>query len=544
MRNVIVYTRVSSDEQKKNNSPSAQRTDGTKYAQVHGMTVLDVLNEDYTGTTIDRPVFNRLLELADDGLFDAVIVQHPDRLGRGPILELAIALLAKRGIEVHATNRGIISDEDDENAQIQNSVDGLVSGIERRNIARRTSRGRLEKVTVKGKLPGHGAAPYGYHWQGVRRDRVLVINDEEAKIVLLIFEWYAAGVSVPDICARLEALCIPSPCFSNDNNRTKKRDNIYHWRRTVIHRMLRRRTYVGEFIAFGGKKDKHVKKQISTEAISIAVPAIIPVELFEEAQARLAVGRQRAQRNNKRYFYLLRCLVRCPCTAGMNGHSQGKYYRCGAAMQPHDFVQNCTNTTCYHVADVDFTVWKWVDENVLLEDNLREGLERNEAQTADNRSRLNEQRNYYAERLTDVDSKIERLKLLYTSGVFTLEEIAPDKKRLDNARAEVLKQVAGIEEKITALDMLRSAAQQIIQKVRKIKAKVANLTDAGKREILELLDTQVTLYLKEREPWCHIEVNFTVQQANIPIESQDSYVLRRAFRRAKGSSRLCRDSSA
>jgi site-specific DNA recombinase len=522
MTRAIIYTRVSSDEQKKNNSPSAQQTDGTAYAQAHGMTLLDVLNEDYTGTMIDRPVFTRLLELADEGLVDAVIVQHPDRLGRGPILELAIALLAKRGVEVHATNRGIISDEDDENAQIQNSVDGLVSGIERRNIRRRTIRGRLEKVTVKRQLPGHGAAPYGYCWQGVRRERVLVIRDEEATIVRLIFEWYVSGVSVAEISARLEAMSIPSPCFSNDNHRTKKRENIYHWRRTMIHRILKRRTYVGEFVAFGGKKQKRAKKQISTDPVVIPVPAIVSRDLFDEAQAQLAVGRQRSQRNNRRYFYLLRCLLRCPCGTGMTGHTQGKYYRCSAAMRPHDFTVSCTNRTCYHVQDVDYTVWTWIDENVLIEENLREGLARKAAQTADERGRLHEQRAYYAERLADVDGKIERLKLLYTNGVFKLEEIAPDKKRLDTSRAEFEQHLSDIEEKIAALDIFRSAAQQVIEKVRQIKAKVACLTDAGKREILELLDTQITLYLKDGAPWCHIAMNITVQEKDIPIVSQDS----------------------
>jgi DNA invertase Pin-like site-specific DNA recombinase len=63
MLRTIIYTRVSSDEQKKNNSPSAQRTDGMTYIEQHGLSLLDVMNEDYTGATVDRPVFNRLLEL-------------------------------------------------------------------------------------------------------------------------------------------------------------------------------------------------------------------------------------------------------------------------------------------------------------------------------------------------------------------------------------------------------------------------------------------------------------------------------------------------
>jgi hypothetical protein len=49
-------------------------------------------------------------------------------------------------------------------------------------------------------------------------------------------------------------------------------------------------------------------------------------------------------------------------------------------MRPHDHVQPCTNTTCYRVKDVDYTVWMWIEENVLIEENLIEGLQRKEAQ--------------------------------------------------------------------------------------------------------------------------------------------------------------------
>jgi len=48
---------------------------------------------------------------------------------------------------------------------------------------------------VKRKLLGHGAAPYGYQWEGPRRERYLVIRPDEAKVVQLIFEWYVDGVA-------------------------------------------------------------------------------------------------------------------------------------------------------------------------------------------------------------------------------------------------------------------------------------------------------------------------------------------------------------
>jgi site-specific DNA recombinase len=529
MKRAIIYSRVSTDEQKKNNSPSAQRDDGMNYAQEHGFTVLDVLTEDYTGTTIDRPTFNRLLELADASLIEVVIVQHPDRLGRGPILEMAIALLAKRGIEVYACNRGLISDEDDENAQIQNSVDGLVSGVERRNIKRRTQRGIVQKVT-EGKMHGCGGAPFGYRWEGRGAKRTLVIHEEEAKILTLIFELYDSGVSVLDICKKLEAMGVPSPSAlpgSPRNGVYRKQSDTCRWVRSVIHRILRRRTYIGEYVAFkkeGWRHNNQGVKPILNESVTFAVPAIISTELFESVQLRRTSNRNYSKRNNSKYFYLLRCLLRCHCGYRMSGSSRGRYYRCCAADHKHDILKPC-DSKMYQASDVDYTVWRWIEENVLGEDNLRMGIERKRERSTDERERLLERFAYFNERLDAIDKEAERLKLLFTSGLYKLEEITKDKRRLDMNGAELDKERAVIEQQLAALGVSADRERRILDAVREMKEKVNVLTNEGRREIVELLETSVQLYRKDEQPWAHIEVRLTEQIDDVPIASPQAWVV-------------------
>jgi site-specific DNA recombinase len=523
MKRAIIYTRVSTDEQKKNNSPSAQRTDGMKYVQEHGFTALDVMSEDYTGTTIDRPVFNRLLELADAGLLEAVVVQHPDRLGRGPVLEMAIALLVKRGVEVHACNRGLISDEDDENSQIQNSVDGLVSGVERRNIKRRTQRGIVQKVS-EGKIHGCGGAPYGYRWEGRGAKRTLVVLEEEAKNVRLIFELYDGGLPVIDLVRKLEEIGIPSPSAlpgSPRNGVYRKQTDTCHWTRPVVYRMLRRRTYIGEYVAFKTQNWRHGNKKmkpILDESMVFPVQAIISKELFESVQFRLDVGNNHSKRNNKKYFYLLRCLVRCECGYRISGGTRGQCYRCCASDHKHDIVTPC-NSGSYNVRDVDYTVWSWIAENVLDEDTLRTGIERKRERSSGEQERLFERLAYYQGKIEEVDKEAERLKLLFTSGLYTLEEIARDKRRLDMNRSELTKERAKIEEQLKSLGVSADRERRIIDAVRMTKDKVNILTNEGKREIVELLETKVVLYLKDKAPWCHIDVCLTEQETDLPIES-------------------------
>jgi site-specific DNA recombinase len=519
----IIYRRVSSDEQKKNNSPSAQQTDGIAYAERYGMTVIDSLLEDFTGTTIDRPVFNRLLELADAGVIDAVIVQHPDRLGRGPILELAIALLAKRGVEVHACNRGLISDEDDETSQIQNSVDGLVSGIERRNIRRRLTRGIVEKVTVSGKMPGYGgAAAYGYKWEGFRRDRTLVINEEEAKYVRLLFEWYISGVTVTAICERLEAMRILTP--AEFVTRTMQTENRCRWITPTIYRMLKNTIYIGTFQAFERTKP-NVKKRLHTEPVAVQVPAIISQETFERAQQQLAVGRKNSQRNTQR-FYLLRCRARCACGASIIGvfDQRYRYYRCAGSIRKRDRITPChVQKPNYNATNVEYTAWHWIEENVLHEENLREGIAAKNALASNDRAVLEDQLDHYNERISAVEREMERLKQLYTSGLYSFEEIAKDKRQLDESRARLEAERDTVEQKLAGVGISDEAAQELLEMVRAIKEKAHNLTDESKRKIIELCGTTAILYRKDDQPWIHIEVALTLQQEDTAIVSHVLY---------------------
>jgi DNA invertase Pin-like site-specific DNA recombinase len=482
------------------------------------MALLDVFNEDYTGTTIDRPVFNRLLELADGGLVDAVIVQHPDRLGRGPIIELAIALLAKRGVAVHACNRGLLSDEEDENAQIQNSVDGLVSGIERRNIRRRCTRGLIEKAKVKGKLPGYGSPPYGYRWEGSHATRVLVLYEEEARIVRLIFLWYAEGVTVREICLRLEAMGIPSPSVSTPQRTRAKKASPYKWIGPTIYGILRRHTYMGEFHVFTTRPGKNVKKRLSAEPVIVPVPAIISRDLFAVVQEKLDAGSRLARRNG-RFPYLLRCLMKCACGKTMCGSGSGRWYRCSGAGNKHDMLSAC-DTPVFKRAAVEATVWNWIVEHALDEERLMAALEEQTRDSEAERTRLTDERDYYSGRLATLDGEIARLKTLYLSGLFTLKEITADKRRLDEQRGVIEQHLADVDSRLSALIHTVEQKEQLRTYAQHLRDRARIVTDEQRRELLELLQTEGLLYYTvEGQARVRITVRFTAQEEDLAIES-------------------------
>ena len=66
-----------------------------------------IMPEQYTGTTMDRPVLNQVLEMLEEG--DTLMVTKLDRLartaGEGSVL---IKSLISRGVKVHILNMGLI----------------------------------------------------------------------------------------------------------------------------------------------------------------------------------------------------------------------------------------------------------------------------------------------------------------------------------------------------------------------------------------------------------------------------------------------------
>jgi site-specific DNA recombinase len=120
----------------------------------------------------------------------------------------------------------------------------------------------------------------------------------EVDVVRRIFDMALKGVSTVNIADNLNALGIPSCCHSRDvRNRIGTNTK---WRATTVYRMLKSTTYKG--IRKYGKNRK--------KAIEHKIPAIIPVEIWEQVQKILASNKIMIKGNCK-HQYLLRGLMKC-----------------------------------------------------------------------------------------------------------------------------------------------------------------------------------------------------------------------------------------
>src|SRR5919108_1115795 len=80
-----IYARVSSDQQKEQNTIASQTAALREYAQGHQYTIAPQWvfeDEGYSGSILARPGLERLRDLIAEGAIETLLVYSPDRLSR------------------------------------------------------------------------------------------------------------------------------------------------------------------------------------------------------------------------------------------------------------------------------------------------------------------------------------------------------------------------------------------------------------------------------------------------------------------------------
>ena len=85
MQTAAIYARVSSDQQKEENTIASQTAALIDFAREQGYSVPDdwvIEDEGFSGASLLRPGLERLRDLAAEGHIQAVLIHSPDRLSR------------------------------------------------------------------------------------------------------------------------------------------------------------------------------------------------------------------------------------------------------------------------------------------------------------------------------------------------------------------------------------------------------------------------------------------------------------------------------
>jgi site-specific DNA recombinase len=264
MRKCAIYARYSSDLQRESSIEDQFRR-CREYARKNEWAVAEnfvMADRALSGAAMaGREGLQRLLEAAQGKPrpFDCLLIEDTSRQARDLADALrTTAILEFYGVAVVSVTQGI--DSPQANARQLITLHGMVDEQYLTGLRDKVHRGQHGRV-LKGMIPGGRC--YGYRnipiedrsrtgkygrfaVLGVRAE----IDDNEAKVVIWIFELYAGGLGLAQIARRLNQLGIPSPIPA--------KNRLYRaWSRYTIREMLHNERYRGVLVWNRTKKVRH-----------------------------------------------------------------------------------------------------------------------------------------------------------------------------------------------------------------------------------------------------------------------------------------------
>ena len=304
-RFTALYCRLSRDDelQGDSNSIKNQKLILQKYADDNGFRNTRFFVDDgYSGTTFDRPDFQRMIAEMDAGRIGTVIVKDMSRLGRdylkvGFYTEVAFPEADVRFI---AINNGVDS------ANQQESDLTPFINIFNEFYAKDTSKKIRAVFKAKGQSgkPLCTNPPYGYKKAPDDKTR-WIVDDEAAAVVKEIFHLCMSGYGPTQIAKELRKRRIETPAEYGKRvgvnvpaAKQRENDDPCRWTTSTVVHILERREYTGCTVNFKTyKKSYKSKKQVKNDPSEWAIfegmhEAIIEPEVYDTVQ-KIRDGRRR-----------------------------------------------------------------------------------------------------------------------------------------------------------------------------------------------------------------------------------------------------------
>ena len=439
MRMAAIYARVSSEQQREENTIASQTAALIEFAKSHDLEVPREWvfeDEGYSGATLERPGLERVRDLAAEGQIQAMLAYSPDRLSRKYAYQiLLIEEFARHGVEmVFVKSPQGDSAEDQLLVQFQ----GMIAEYERAQILERSRRGKRHRAQ-SGEVSVMSNAPYGYRY--IRKTdeapAAYVVDEAEARVVRRVYEMYTVeGLSIGEITRRINAQGIPT------------RKASARWERSTVWAVLRNSAYRGA--ACFGKTRISARTRVmrpqrrrgvttpSTTAgherpreewIEIPVPALVTEESFARAQELLHQNKIRSRRRTiapsvvQGLVSCAKCGYAFSRTSTQTSARKIHYYKCiGSDGWRKLGGPVCDNGRFVRQELLDQIVWaeviRLLEEPALIQQELDRRLV---AARASDPTRKREQS--LQRELTHVGKGIERLLNAYPEELLSIEQL-------------------------------------------------------------------------------------------------------------------------
>ena len=246
---VGIYVRLSKDDERAGESVSIenQKLMLRKYVTEQGWDEVGCYVDDgFSGTNLERPGIQRLLEDAKDGRVNLILVKDMSRLGRNYIEvgRLTDYVFPMIGCHFIALNDGVDSiHSDNDIAPFRN----LFNEFHSRDTSKKI-KAAMRACAGSGKFVG-AMAPLGYKKSPDDKHK-FVIDEQSAPLIRRIFDMRCTGLSYRRIADILndEKVITPRDYYYQQKGGSDSRNSHHVWSGNVVMKILHNETYIGNMI--------------------------------------------------------------------------------------------------------------------------------------------------------------------------------------------------------------------------------------------------------------------------------------------------------
>ena len=497
---VAIYLRKSRQDEEaekrgEHETLSRHRSTLFKLAKEQNLNIVEVKEELISGESISyRPKMLELLEEVKQGLYDAVLVMDIDRLGRGNMQDQGLILDTFKQSKTKIITPRKVYDLSNEFDEEYSEFEAFMARKELKLITRRMQRGRIKSVE-EGKCISSNA-PFGYKFEFEGKNRFLVVDDEKANIVKIIFDMYLEGLGAYKIANYLNSLGYKT---------STGRD----WYEKGIRDIIKNKAYCG-YIVWNKVERKRNSSRRSPEkqieSLGLHEP-IISEDIWNKAQEMRTKRTISPVHDNKKLTNPLAGLVKCKLCGATLTASSSTY---GGKK-----VKFLSCKTCYKVAAVKLDIFESEVLNSL--DSILNTYKlylNDDIESFDDSSKLNTYLNLLKqlekESITLINQK-EKLHELLEKGIYDIDTYLDRSKvlaeKIENNKNSIDKVKNDIEYESThSIDI-----SEVVPKLENLLELYTKTNDAAEKN--QLLKTVIDSIIyhkekKQRNGKFEIDINF------------------------------------
>ena len=312
---VALYIRLSKEDENEGPSQSVQNQESLlrEFVQQHRLNVYNTYIDDgWSGTSFDRPGFQRMIGDIETKKVNMVITKDLSRLGRDYIMtgHYMERYFPEHRVRYISLLDGIDTGVDSTANEIT-PFRAIMNDMYAKDISKKIKSVKRDKQR-KGQFIG-GKPMYGYKMHPTEKNKI-VIDEEAAPVVRRIFALALSGMSCRQIASSLNSDNVLSPAAYAKLPVSKSGPYTGLWSSERISEMLQNETYIGNMVQGRMVKISYKSKKCLRQSpenwvvVEGTHEPIIDPETFQKVQ--LLVSSRRHTRS-RTYDFLLKGLIFC-----------------------------------------------------------------------------------------------------------------------------------------------------------------------------------------------------------------------------------------